>query len=107
MILGMGQWVGTDSWDIILVGGGLSSGLLGLRLKTLKPHLKVLIVEQGSTLGGNHTWSFHTGDLTSEQFAWVRPLVSQSWSEYSVQFPSFTRTIQSGYHSIRSETFHA
>ena len=37
--------------DLILVGGGLANGLLALRLRQARPDLRLLIIEQGETLG--------------------------------------------------------
>jgi len=67
----------TPDADLILVGGGLANGLLALRLRQQRPELRVLLLEQGETLGGNHTWSFHQHDLTPAQQAWLAPLVEQ------------------------------
>jgi lycopene beta-cyclase len=88
------------------VGGGLSGGLLARRLIERRPDLNVCVYEGGKTLGGNHTWSFHTHDLTSEQLEWIRPLLSSSWQGYEVCFPKYRRELQGGYHSIRCADFH-
>ena len=57
-------------YDLILVGGGLANGLIAWRLQQLRPQWRVLCLEQGPVLGGNHTWSFHDADLTAEQLRW-------------------------------------
>lgn len=41
----------TPDADLILVGGGLANGLLALRLRQQRPELRVLLLEQGETLG--------------------------------------------------------
>ena len=64
--------------DLILVGGGLANGLIALRLKLLRPELKILLLEQGATLGGNHTWSFYQHDLTPQQHDWIAPPAARS-----------------------------
>ncbi|MCQ4306950.1 lycopene beta-cyclase CrtY [Pseudomonas stutzeri] len=92
--------------DLILVGGGLANGLLALRLRQRRPDLRLLILEQGETLGGNHTWSFHEHDLTSAQQAWLEPLVGHRWPCYDVIFPGLQRRLDSGYASIFSQRFH-
>ncbi|WP_019339884.1 lycopene beta-cyclase CrtY [Stutzerimonas stutzeri] len=92
--------------DLILVGGGLANGLLALRLRRARPDLRLLIIEQGETLGGNHTWSFHEQDLTPAQRAWLEPLVSHRWPGYEVVFPDLKRRLGSGYASILSNRFH-
>ncbi|MDH2240476.1 lycopene beta-cyclase CrtY [Pseudomonas sp. GD03909] len=92
--------------DLILVGGGLANGLLALRLRQQRPDLRLLIVEQGDTLGGNHTWSFHQHDLTPAQQRWLEPMVGKRWPGYEVIFPDLQRRLGSGYASIFSERFH-
>lgn len=92
--------------DLILVGGGLANGLLALRLRKQRPDLRLLLVEQGQTLGGNHTWSFHEHDLTQAQHAWLEPMVGNRWPGYEVLFPDMRRRLDSGYASIASSRFH-
>ncbi len=95
----------TDA-DLVLVGGGLANGLLAWRLRQLRPELRVLVLEAGPTLGGNHTWSFHAGDLSSSQAAWIAPLLAHRWASHEVRFPAFTRTLHGGYASVISTRFH-
>jgi len=92
--------------DLILVGGGLANGLLAWHLHQQRPDLRVLVLERGATLGGNHTWSFHQHDLTPAQHAWLEPLVCNRWPSYEVVFPAFERRLDSGYASIFSARFH-
>lgn len=93
--------------DVIIVGGGLSGGLLALRCHLLAPSLKVLLIEKGSTLGGNKTWSFQGSDIEESSLRWIRPLISQTWSGQEVHFPSFSRFLPASYHSIQSSRFHS
>lgn len=93
--------------DLVLVGGGLANGLIGWRLAALRPDLRVLVLEATGTLGGNHTWCFHDGDLTSAQHLWLRDLVTHRWDGYGVSFPALSRSIHAGYNAITSERFHA
>ena len=53
-----------DPHDVIIVGGGLSGGLLAWRLMQRQPQLDLCLVDSGLRLGGNHTWSFFDDDLT-------------------------------------------
>ena len=92
--------------DLILVGGGLANGLLAWQLRQRRPAMRVLVIEQGSVLGGNHTWSFHAGDLEAHQHRWLQPLVGQQWSGQEVRFPQLQRHLESGYASIFSADFH-
>ena len=93
--------------DLILVGGGLANGLIAWRLRQQRPDLRVLLLESGSTLGGNHTWSFHDADLTPAQQVWLAPLVAHRWDGYSVAFPALRRELAGGYAAITSSRFDA
>ncbi|MEE5059877.1 lycopene beta-cyclase CrtY [Pseudomonas alliivorans] len=92
-------------YDLILAGGGLANGLIAWRLKQRRPELKILCIEEQPQLGGNHTWSFHDGDLSQEQHQWLRPLVVKTWPAYDVYFPERSRRMESGYASVTSERF--
>jgi lycopene beta-cyclase len=92
-------------YDLILAGGGLANGLIAWRLRQLRPELNVLCIDEQSTLGGNHTWSFHDGDLSPEQRQWLAPLIVQQWPSYEVHFPDLSRQMPSGYASVTSERF--
>ena len=93
------------AYDVILAGGGLANGLIAWRLRTQRPELRILLLEQEAHLGGNHTWSFHASDLTAAERAWIAPLVSWRWPGYQVIFPDVTRTLDGGYCSILSDDF--
>jgi lycopene beta-cyclase len=90
--------------DVVLVGGGLANSLIALRLRALRPEVEVLLLERDLHLGGRHTWSFHADDLTPEQHAWVGPLVAHSWPRQEVRFPAYSRSLESAYFSITSES---
>jgi lycopene beta-cyclase len=92
-------------WDLILVGGGLANGLVAWRLRAQRPGLRILLLEQGARIGGNHTWSFHDTDLDDAQRAWLAPLVSCRWPRYDVVFPDLRRTLDGGYASIAAHDF--
>lgn len=96
-----------DDADLILVGGGLANGLLAWRLSQLRPALRLLVLEQGGALGGNHTWSCHAGDLEAQQHDWLQPLVSHHWHAQAVRFPALERQLDCGYLSLASTRFHA
>ena len=92
---------------LILVGGGLANSLIGYRLATMRPDVDWTILESGAELGGNHTWSFHAGDLTPDQQAWMDPFVSARWPGYTVSFPGLDRRLPLGYRSVSADQMRA
>lgn len=91
-----------SDFDIILLGGGLASGLTALRLAALRPELRVAIIEAGERIGGDHIWSSFDTDMTPEQRAWTAPLYARRWESYDIRFPKYTRRFDLGYASARS-----
>jgi lycopene beta-cyclase len=89
-------------FDLVLVGGGLSAGLIALALARHRPQARVAIVEAGPRFGGNHTWSSFATDLTSEGAALAAPLIACRWPEYQVRFPDYGRRLETGYQSATS-----
>ena len=91
----------------IIVGGGLAGGLAAYRMATLRPEVDVLLVESAGAAGGNHTWSFHDGDISPSQHRWLDPFVEHRWPRYAVAFPRRERVVETGYASISSTRFAA
>lgn len=89
-------------FDLILVGGGLASGLAAMRLAARRPQLRVAIVEASDRIGGDHIWSSFDADLTPEQREWTAPLYARHWPGYEVRFPKYARQFGLGYASARS-----
>lgn len=92
--------------DVVLVGGGLANGLIALRLKALRPELKVVVVERGPTLGGEHTWSHFRSDVSAEIDGWLAPLIVHHWDGYEVRFPGHRRGLTTEYRAVTSDRFH-
>lgn len=106
--------------DVILVGGGLSAGLLALKLSQSHPTKRILLLEKGPSVGGNHTWCFFESDVANvngsnakattasggDSMEWMKPLVSRSWESVEVQFPNLKRTLPGRYHAIQSSHYH-
>lgn len=93
-------------FDIVLVGGGLSAGLIALALARTRPEVSIAIVEQGAAFGGNHTWSSFASDLSPEGAELVAPIIAHRWPSYEIRFPSFSRELHSGYQSAFSHKLH-
>lgn len=93
--------------DLAIVGGGLAGGLIALAIARTRPEARVLIVEGGERLGGNHLWSFFESDIAPQDRPLVVPLVAHDWSGYDIAFPGHRRTLAARYHSVTSERFDA
>jgi lycopene beta-cyclase len=93
--------------DIAILGGGLAGGLLALALRQARPDLSLLVVEQGTTIGGNHVWSFFGSDVGKAGRKLLDGLIVAAWPEYTVQFPGYERRLETSYYSITSERFDA
>lgn len=92
---------------IIVAGGGLSGCLAAMALAARRPKVELLVVEQGETFGGNHTWSFFDTDIRPEHRWIIDDVATSHWSDYEVRFPGRNRTIPVGYNSIRSDALDA
>jgi lycopene beta-cyclase len=89
----------------VIVGGGLAGGLAALALALAGRGARVVLVEGGAAIGGNHTWSCHDSDLDGRVRGLVLPLVSRRWPRHVVRFPGRERALESGYLTITSERF--
>ena len=92
--------------DVVLVGGGLANSLIALRLKSLRPRLRVVMLEQGRTIGGEHTWCHFATDVDVTVAGWLRPLIAHRWAGYEVRFPGHGRRLDTPYLAITSERLH-
>ncbi len=93
----------SDSFDYILVGGGLQNGLIALALRARQPGARIAMVERGDAPGGNHTWCFHAGDVRESARDWVEPLVVRRWGGYDVMFTGLKRRVETPYAVVSSE----
>ncbi|HEX7454383.1 MAG TPA: lycopene beta-cyclase CrtY [Polyangiaceae bacterium] len=92
-----------DSFDYLLIGGGLQNALIALAVLARRPSARVCLVERGAAVGGNHLWCFHGSDLDPAGTALVAPLIVKRWEGYSVRFPGFERRLDSPYSAVSSE----
>ncbi|HEX8055961.1 MAG TPA: lycopene beta-cyclase CrtY [Novosphingobium sp.] len=93
--------------DIAILGGGLAGGLIALALARQRPDLRLLLIERGARLGGEHVWSFFASDVASEHAWLVEPLIAARWDGYEVHFPGHSRALDTPYRSILSENLDA
>ncbi|HEX4336321.1 MAG TPA: lycopene beta-cyclase CrtY [Polyangiaceae bacterium] len=96
-----------DPFDVVLVGGGLQNCLVALAFIELRPGARIALLERGPRLGGNHTWSFHSGDVPGRARQLIDSLVVARWDGYDVAFPAHARWLPLPYASISSERLHA
>lgn len=87
---------------VIIAGGGLAGSLAALALVKRRPSVELILVEQGQSFGGNHTWSCFDTDIPHE-LEWVlEGLRAVRWPDHEVHFPARSRTIPIGYNTLRS-----
>ncbi|MXP26005.1 lycopene beta-cyclase CrtY [Altererythrobacter indicus] len=92
--------------DLLIVGGGLSGGLIALALQQYRPELTVRVVESGMVLGGNHRWSWFGSDLDTAGHRLMAPFPATCWNNgYEVRFPDRKRQLPTTYHSLGSVDF--
>lgn len=96
----------TQTYDIIFVGGGLANTLCACRIAERRPDLRLCVIEKGERLGAEHTWSFHSSDITPDQMAWLTPFIRYSWPRQEVRFPGHQRILEAGYNSLTSRSLH-
>lgn len=94
--------------DLIIVGGGLAGGLIALALHRRSPEARVLVIEAGETLGGNHRWSWFASDVDDAGADLLSCFAVKSWDEgYEVAFPAYAKTLSTAYRSLSSDDFHS
>ena len=93
--------------DALLVGGGLASSLIALRLKRSRPGLKIIMLEREARIGGEHTWCHFATDVSPAISDWLGPLIAHDWAGYDVRFPKRRRTLTTHYRAITSGRLHA
>ncbi len=92
--------------DALLVGGGLASSLIALRLKRSRPGLKIIMLERDAKIGGEHTWCHFATDVSPAISEWLGSLIVHDWAGYDVRFPAHRRTLPTHYRAITSGRLH-
>jgi len=95
----------THRFDIVLVGGGLQSGLIALSALLHMPGTRIALVERREKPGGDQTWCVHAADIPETARGFVDPLIVQRWEGYDVRLPSLARTVAGPYAAISSHRF--
>lgn len=86
--------------DVIMVGAGLAATLTALRLKALRPELRLCLLDERPEPENQHTWCCFDTDLSPDQRAWMQPLWSNHWNGYQVCFPRLERRLTTGYNRL-------
>ncbi len=90
-----------ESADVLLVGAGLANSLIALRLRTLRPELRVVAFDRRPPdLEDPHTWSFFVTDVATSVRAWLSPLAEHHWDGYEMRFPAHCRSLDTPYASL-------
>jgi lycopene beta-cyclase len=99
-----GVGVGERAFDIVMVGGGLANSLIALRLRAMRPELRLCLLEQEDGPSGSHTWSLFRSDVPARIWAWLAPLTAHRWPGYEIKFPAGDRTLANEYASVTSDS---
>lgn len=97
----------TRKLDVVLVGGGLANSLAALRLASLRPQLRTLILERDESPPRGQTWCLFQSDVHPETWAWLKQTFAHLWPGYEVAFPAHRRHLQTPYACITGESLQA
>lgn len=92
----------TAERPLVLVGAGLASALIAMRLSHQGNGPPIVMIEGTSRPFGEHTWSFHHADVEAADLTWLKPMMAHSWQGQSVRFQNLTRHLAAGYASLTS-----
>ena len=94
-------------YDIILIGAGLSSGVMALRLSQMPNSPRILILEKDERPFGSKRWSLHQTDLGSKGAPWLQAAIATTWDKQAVRFQRHERELPTPYLSVTSESLRA
>ncbi|MBP2151704.1 lycopene beta-cyclase CrtY [Xanthobacter autotrophicus DSM 597] len=89
--------------DIVFVGAGLANCLLAARIAQRRGRVRMLLLEAGESVGGNHSWSYHSSDFERMQHAFLSPFRAHVWMGNDVHFPAYSRILKGHYGTVTSE----
>lgn len=93
--------------DVVLVGGGLANSLAALRLASLHPQLRTLILERDDSPPLGQTWCLFQSDVAPQTWAWLSRAFAHLWPGYEVVFPAHRRRLATPYACITGESLRA
>ena len=85
---------------LIIIGGGLAGCLAALCLAQRRPDIPLLLLESGTSFGGNHTWSFFDSDVPPAARDLIAALNPVRWPRHRVRFPGRERELAMAYNSV-------
>src|SRR5579875_3669409 len=81
--------------DVLLAGAGLANTLIALRLKAVRPELRIVAFEARSPeVEDAHTWCLFRSDVGPKVWRWLEPLAEHRWRGYDVRFPGHVRRLR-------------
>ncbi|MFI4853303.1 MAG: lycopene beta-cyclase CrtY [Candidatus Makana argininalis] len=93
-------------FNIILIGLGLSNGLIAIRLKQHFPDLNILLIDKNLNINSNKTWSVYFNNKLLIKNNWLFPIIDYFWPKYIINFKKYRRLINKEYLTITSNKFY-
>lgn len=88
--------------DVLLVGAGLSNGLIALEIARRRPELSIVMIDpEGLDAARSHTWCLFESDVGAG--AWSRLELQHRWPDYTVSFPGLRRQLTTPYGCLTGE----
>jgi hypothetical protein len=98
---------GTESLDVLILGGGLTGSLTALALAAQRPDVRFLLVEKSRTFGGKEIAPFRKDLVPFAHKALIETSVTAIWPRYYVAFPGFVRCLSGSMALLSPQQLHA